>query len=118
MNNGNALIDWKKAAKCFLESKGYQILEEEWACHWGKIDLIAKKDGILVFIKVKVCSSEKLGSVHEAVNYFLKKSLLRTILLYLWATQQKKEKWRFDVITLRKIPGRIEITHFESVPLG
>jgi len=48
-----------------LKNKGYTILERNWRNKFGEIDIIAKKDGILVFVEVKTKVGELFGSPEE-----------------------------------------------------
>ena len=49
-------------AAAYLKRKGYRILEQNFRCRQGEIDLIARDGGYLVFIEVKYRSSLKDGA--------------------------------------------------------
>lgn len=51
-----------------LEEEGYRILERNFRCPIGEIDLIAEKDGELTFIEVKTRRTMKFGIPAEAVT--------------------------------------------------
>lgn len=51
-----------------MADQGYVILEKNYRCRTGEIDLIAKEGGYLVFIEVKFRSSAKSGDPAEAVD--------------------------------------------------
>ena len=55
-------------AAAYLKKKGYRILEANFRCRFGEIDLIARDGAYLVFIEVKYRSSLKDGDSLEAVN--------------------------------------------------
>ena len=58
----------EKACK-YLKMKGYQIMEKNYRCKLGEIDIIAKdKNKEIVFIEVKTRSNLKYGNPAEAVN--------------------------------------------------
>jgi len=45
---------WGEArAADFLEAQGYQIVERNWRCEYGEIDLIARQDGVRSLLKLK-----------------------------------------------------------------
>ena len=45
--------DWGEALVAeYLEARGCRIVEKEWRCRLGEIDLIAEKDGMLLFVEV------------------------------------------------------------------
>ena len=56
-----------EAAK-YLESKGFNILEKNYRYKKAEIDLIARKDKLLVFAEIKTRSSEKFGFPEEFVS--------------------------------------------------
>ena len=55
-------------AAAYLKKKGYRILEANFRCRFGEIDLIARDGAYLVFIEVKYRSSLKDRDSLEAVN--------------------------------------------------
>ena len=60
----------KRACK-YLELKGYKILERNYRCKLGEIDIIAEdKNKDIVFVEVKTRSSLKYGAPSEAVNQY------------------------------------------------
>lgn len=69
----------EKIAVNYLRSKNFKIIKTNFTCHWGEIDIIAKKDDILYFFEVKTRTTLKYGSPAEAVNFFKLKSLKRAI---------------------------------------
>jgi len=52
----------------FLEGKGYEILEKNYRSYRKEIDIIAKKDGVLVFAEVKTRRSTSFGTPSESVT--------------------------------------------------
>lgn len=60
----------ERAAK-YLKDKGYKILKRNYLCPLGEVDIIAKKDGAIVFVEVKQRSSADFGG---AAASFLKQS--------------------------------------------
>ena len=47
--------DWGEAlVEKYLSERGCRIVEREWRCRFGEIDLIAEKDGVLLFVEVKL----------------------------------------------------------------
>ena len=52
----------------FLESKGYKIIARNYRAYRKEIDIIAQKDGHIIFAEVKTRSSAKFGAPSESVN--------------------------------------------------
>ena len=52
-----------------LERKGYAVLERQYRCRWGEIDLIARStEGVLCFVEVKTRSPRAIAPPREAVT--------------------------------------------------
>lgn len=105
------------AAKKLLIKKGYEIMHQNWTCRWGEIDIIAKKDDVLVFVEVKFRTSDKYGYGHEAITYKKKKSLSRAINFYLAKNNLLDTGWQLDVVSITKIDEKFKFDHFEAVEL-
>ena len=70
-------------AAAYLKKKGYRILEANFRCRFGEIDLIARDGAYLVFIEVKYRSSLKDGDSLEAVNRGKQRKIIRVAEYYL-----------------------------------
>ena len=104
------------AAK-FLSEKGYEIFCKNWTCRWGEIDLITIFKGILVFVEVKYRNSLDFGYPYEAVNYRKKAVLVRSISRFLLLGNVWGCNWRLDLVSIYIIGGKVNIKHFEGIPL-
>ena len=83
----------------FLEKRGYEILERNFRCPAGEIDLIAKEGEYLCFIEVKYRSERETGTPEEAVDGKKQKRISGAALYYLM--RQKlgdTTPCRFDVV--------------------
>ena len=76
--------DWGEAlAAEYLEARGCRIVEKEWRCRLGEIDLIAEKDGMLLFVEVKLRTNLRYGMPRESVTAKKQEKLRSAALLYL-----------------------------------
>ncbi len=87
-------------AVVFLLERGYRILHRNWRMKTGEIDIIAEKEGTLVFCEVKSRSSLRFGSGAEAVDGRKQIRIIRTALLYMQKFQLMGRSCRFDVIEI------------------
>ena len=87
-------------AAVFLFEKDYRILARNWRTRAGEIDIIAWKEGVIVFCEVKSRSSKRCGSGAESVHRRKQMKIIQVALLYLQKTQQFEAKCRFDVIEI------------------
>ncbi|WP_090735547.1 YraN family protein [Paenibacillus sp. Mc5Re-14] len=91
----------EEAAALFLENLGYRILERNWRCRSGEIDLIAKQEHILVFIEVRSRSSSKYGTPAESVTARKITQVRQTAAVYLHMNGMGEFPIRFDMISVR-----------------
>lgn len=107
----------EELAADYLREQGYVILERDWHSGHRDIDIIAHKDGCLVFVEVKTRRSTDFGSPVMAVDYYKQRNLLRAINHYIHYCRLDTP-WRFDVISIVGMPGsRPDIEHIEDFPL-
>ena len=80
----------------YLESLGYHILARNFRCRFGEIDLIAEKDGVLMFVEVKLRTNLQYGAPREYVTVKKQEKLRAAALLYL-SERELDVPARFDV---------------------
>jgi putative endonuclease len=84
-----------------LISLGYQIIERNWRCPSGELDLIADEDGVTVFVEVRSRrDTGTFGSPEESVDARKQKKVRETAQYYLYRYRAMERKVRFDVITV------------------
>jgi putative endonuclease len=78
---------------------GYEIVARNWRVAEGEIDLVARRDRILVFCEVKTRTSDRFGSAAEAVTAAKQRRLRRVAALYLHRRESpsRRDVIRFDV---------------------
>lgn len=89
---------YEQAAGYYLEQLGYEILEYNYRCRRGEIDIVAKDGEYLVFCEVKYRSDGKKGSPLEAVDARKQQRIRRAALYYLTEHGKSDVPCRFDVI--------------------
>ena len=101
-----------------LRSLGLRVLERNWRCRYGELDVIAVDDTTrtVVFVEVKTRTSDRFGGVEEAVTPQKVRRLRRLAGLWL-ATQETGWPFvRVDVVGVRIGRRRTpEIVHFQAV---
>ncbi|MBQ8802708.1 MAG: YraN family protein [Tyzzerella sp.] len=90
--------DYEKKAAAYLESKGYEILEFNFHCRMGEIDLVAKDGEYLVFVEVKYRDSEKKGHPLEAVSAQKQRTISKCAMYYMTKNGLSYMPVRFDVV--------------------
>lgn len=89
-----------------LRSSGLRVVERNWRCRHGEIDLIAEERGTLVFAEVRMRSGASFGGAAESVTEAKRARLLAAARLYL--TRRPEATCRFDVFLVEGAPSRIE----------
>jgi len=83
-----------------LEKQGYKIIELNYRCKLGEIDIIARDGGTLAFVEVKTRRSERFGNPKWAVTPKKRRKISMVALEYLKSTRQMGCKARFDVVAI------------------
>ena len=89
---------YEKIAAAHLISKGYEILEFNFRCRAGEIDIIAKDGEYIVFVEVKYRASLRNGSPLEAVSIQKQKTISKCAMYYLMKKGFIDVPVRFDVV--------------------
>ncbi len=95
-----------------LAGLGYEIIERNFNCKLGEIDIIARHMGDLVFIEVKARHSTAAFNPVFAVNRRKQDKIIRAARLYLKRRYRENPTARFDVVVVTMEPE----PHFEVIP--
>ena len=88
------------AAK-YLEKNGYKILERNFRCPFGEVDIIAQKDDVTAFVEVKTRRNDNYGEPNEAVGRERQKRYKNSVRYY-YAHREIDCTVRFDIIEVTK----------------
>ena len=83
-----------------LRAMKYQILEKNYRCPLGEMDIIAREKGCLVFVEVKTRATRDFGGPAAAVHERKQRQLSRVALLYLNHKNLRDIPARFDVVAV------------------
>ena len=95
-------LQGKKAedvACSFLQRNGLSLVERNYHCRYGEIDLIMHDDDTLVFVEVRYRNSNKFGDAAESIDANKRRKLVFTANHYLQNTSFE-QMTRFDVVAL------------------
>ncbi len=99
---------YEKAAADFLIENGYVILEMNFRCKIGEIDIVAMDGNTLAFIEVKYRKDERYGGPFSAVNLKKQKTISKVALYYIMTHGLgEATPCRFDVVGI--LPNHIEL---------
>lgn len=91
----------EEAARRLLESQGYRILESNYRCRYGEIDIVAMDGDCTVFVEVRTKRSKSFGSPEESLSKLKQRRLTSTALTYLQARDTLQADWRIDLVSVR-----------------
>ncbi|MCS6819068.1 MAG: YraN family protein [Chitinophagales bacterium] len=103
----------ERIAANFLVQKGYEIKATNYRFGKAEIDLIAQKDGVLVFVEVKTRRSSKFGLPEEAVHHRKQRALVKAANAFVYEHEIHSEI-RFDIISVSINNHNISIHHIED----
>ena len=103
------------AVACWYEASGYQVVDRNWRCPQGEIDLVLRDGDETVFVEVKTRTSTAFGHPLEAITTE-KLSRLRRLAAAWCAAHPGTGSIRIDAIAVvapRRAPATVE--HLEGV---
>ena len=87
-------------ARRYLEEQGYDILESNFRCSYGEIDIVAREGECLVFVEVKTRRSRSFGRPEESITPSKKEKMIEVAQAYLQAHDSPPDPWRIDVVAI------------------
>lgn len=102
-----------------LRAQGMQVLDRNWRCREGELDVVAREGAAIVFVEVKARSGLGYGEPAEAVSP-VKARRIR-VLAARWLAEQREAGrcgggWdlRFDVVSVLRTNGLPEVLHLRA----
>lgn len=97
----------------FLISKGYEIVERNYRYRRSEIDLIVKKDNWLLFVEVKLRSSDAYGFPEDFVDYKKARNIVDGAEQYTYENNWQGNV-RYDIVSIRLMKDKTEIIQIED----
>ena len=118
MNDKKTLGDWgEEKAALYLRLRGYRIVERNFRCRLGEIDIIARRGGVIAFVEVKLRKNAEHGEAREFVTCAKRRRVISAAEYWLSKTGCELQP-RFDVIEVYAPEGtdtrRPAIRHLEN----
>jgi len=99
----------------YLKTNKYHILERNYTCRFGEIDIIAKNRQVICFVEVKARASISFGKPYEFVTISKQAKIKKTALFFITNRKLPPLDYRFDVISIFKNKeGLLEIELLEG----
>jgi putative endonuclease len=97
----------------FLSRQGYEIVERNFRYKRSEIDLIVRKENWLIFVEVKMRSSDAFGYPEEFVDYKKAKNIVYGAEQYTYENNYNGNV-RYDVVAITMRDGVPDLKHFED----
>ena len=104
----------ERAAKRYLEERGYRILKMNFRCPVGEIDIVSQKDDSLVFVEVRTRRGLEFGFPEEPITPAKKEKLIELAQSYIQEYHDSPVLWRIDVVAIEVGLGG-KITRIELI---
>jgi putative endonuclease len=90
----------ERDAAQLLVAAGYQIVERNFRCKAGELDIIARDAGVLVFVEVRSRADDEHGHAAEMIRRRKQRRVVRVARCYLAAAAPAFDECRFDVVAI------------------
>lgn len=98
----------------YITKLGYKVVERNFACNQGEIDIIAKDKEELVFIEVKTRTDISYGEASEAVTDTKKRHLINSIKYYIYKQKLENQPIRIDVAEVYIKCGKVKVNYIKQ----
>ena len=96
-----ALGSWgERLAAEHLRRRGYDVLETNYRCPRGEIDIVARDGQSLVFVEVRTRRSSSHGTPQESITTAKQRKLVEVAQTYLQEREVGEVSWRIDVVAV------------------
>ena len=97
-------IAGEDAVARWYEDAAYEVLDRNWRCRDGELDLVVRRDATLVFCEVKTRASTRFGAPIEAVTGTKQRRLRTLAARWLAEHEARRRTLRFDVASVTRTP--------------
>jgi len=108
MNSSQNIGDYKRSlgrhgeeiAVAHLQGQGYSILDRNWRCSAGELDIVAREGETLAFVEVRTRRGNRFGSAEESITPAKQAKLVELAQTYLQEHSLSDQAWRIDVVAV------------------
>lgn len=104
----------ERLAEQFLRNKGYMVVERNYRCTGGELDLILLDGPIIVFVEVKTRTGPAFGTPLEAVESRKQRKMIRAAQVFLTARKLNQREARFDVVGISWLGSKPVVEHIQN----
>lgn len=105
----------EEIASEYLQKENYKIIERNFYCKQGEIDIIAQKQKEIIFVEVKTRTNNLFGIPAEAVNNIKQRHIKQVANYFLCKNNLLERFIRFDVIEIMLVKGKFKVNHIKQI---
>ncbi len=90
----------ERAARGYLERDGLAVLDANYRCPFGEVDIVALDGDTVVFVEVRTRSGRSFGSPEESITAGKARRLIATAQSYLQSRDGLPQHWRIDLVAV------------------
>jgi putative endonuclease len=92
-------------AVAYLRRQGYLVLDRNWRCPAGELDVVAREGETLAFVEVRTRRGERFGTPEESITPAKGAKLVELAQTYLQEKGLTDQNWRIDVVAVELEQG-------------
>lgn len=104
----------ERIAERFLKRKGYKLVERNYRCAAGELDLIVLDRHVIVFVEVKTRKGSGYGTPLDAVEFRKQRKMIQAAQFFLNAKKLGQREARFDVVGISWPGEEPAVEHIEN----
>jgi putative endonuclease len=116
VNNTRQLLgkEGERVAEQYLRKKGYRVVERNYRCSAGEVDLIVLDRRVIVFVEVKTRTDHRFGTPLEAVEFRKQHKMIQAAQFFLSQKKLHQRDARFDVVGISWPGGEPLVEHVQN----
>jgi len=111
----------ENAARSYLEKLGYKVVDTNYRCLLGEIDIVARDDDTTVIVEVRTRTGSGFGIPEESITPGKARRLRRLALYYLQSVYRREVPCRIDLVTVRISKNThvvVGVNHIKNIVSG
>jgi putative endonuclease len=108
----------EERASQFLRTQGYEIVERNWRCATGELDIVAWEGECLAFVEVRTRRGRNYGTPEESVTQVKQTKLIQLAQIYMQEHPELECAWRIDVVAVELKGGQPRIDLIRHAVMG
>ncbi len=104
----------ERVAESFLKKKGFRLVERNYRCPVGEMDLVFLDRRVIVFVEVKTRTDDRFGAPLESVHRGKQQKMIKTALFFLSQHRLHHREARFDVVGVSLKGGEPAVEHVQN----